>query len=158
MPEVVATIPSKPLGTCAAVTLNILPRSSCGMRCGRTKGERRVHVATNFYTPKLLTFQPAVSVEGIRSGVGQWFWRGGSIQHSAFSIQLPGALDIFKWRPQSSRNWLNADCCFSCKSRRSHRSKEFTRRYMVLLGVVGDRGFPVTIGACACVGDGRLWP
>jgi hypothetical protein len=62
------------------------------MRCGRTEGRRNVRVATNFYTPILLTFQPVVWDEGIRSGAGQWF-----------GDELPGELDIFKWQPRSSR-------------------------------------------------------
>src|SRR5271167_2114028 len=103
MPEVVATIPSKPLGTCAAVTLDILPRSSCEIRCGRTEGRRNVHVATNFYTPKLLTFQPAVSDEGIRLGVGQRFGAG---WYS--TISNPDTLHRNGGR--GLMHWLRAEC------------------------------------------------
>src|SRR5580693_6991145 len=72
MLEVVATTPSKPLGACAEVTVDILPHSSCGMRWGRTEGARGVHVSTNFYTPNSSTFQtggPSRSALGIHHSV-----------------------------------------------------------------------------------------
>ena len=47
---------------------------------------------------------------------------------------------------------LNAEC-FPCKSSLFFRSKG-NPKVQVLLDVVRDGGFPVTIGACACVGDG----
>jgi hypothetical protein len=60
------------------------------MRCGRTEGGGRVHVATNFYTPKLLTFQPAVSAEAIRSAWGSGLAAAGAISthHSALSCRV----------------------------------------------------------------------
>src|SRR5271166_6019233 len=64
MLEVVATTPSKPLGPCAVVTLDMLPRMSYGMRCGRMEGRTCARVTTNFYTAKWLTFQPG-------GGIGQ---------------------------------------------------------------------------------------
>src|SRR5579863_5340275 len=105
MPEVVATIPSKPLGTCAAVTLDILPRSSYGMRCGRTKGRDACTSQLTFIRQNCelsnLRFQSKVLDRASGNGLAG----AGAIsdQHPALSCRCIG-----QRRP--SRNWPIAEC------------------------------------------------